>query len=402
LLILAALTPGCRCVEYVHVPCDASEATDATRPDAPRLDAAVPDAALLDAAVADAAPPAAQPLCTGTGDTADHLEPLGGEGGNPQMTADAFGAAAAIAATAGGTLVLFGADGARRAADLALPAAPVAIVFDGLDYRIVEETGPSVQVRTLSPAGVLGTPIPIGLGRAIPGGLAVHASGDVAVLWVATADASLRATVVPAAGAPIETVLDPRTSFTNVQLVGGVVATQSATSRFVAAFERVDPTGTTIFARPLDPAGPAQQVSTGGIADRTRAGIVPTAVVDTSLVTFKTGNDVHVAMVDAAGTPVLTDRTVVTAPAGSSLTRVAGHGGPGAGFEILVDLEVASDRALFLHGFDATGTETSSRRIATICSSAYSEANLSFVRNSSVRYVTWFDLSLPDNLTASF
>jgi hypothetical protein len=368
-------------------------------------DAAIPDADLVDA-MPDASPPDAMPnLCTSAGDTADHLEPLGGQGGTPQMVVDAFGAAALVGRAGGSRLAFLGADGQRRASDLDLAIDPYAIAFDGLGYVVSEFTGGNTQIRTLSAAGVLGTPTVIGAGWPLYGAIAVHASGDVAVLWRATVDGSLRATVVPAVGSAVETVLDVPPGIVTQQLVGGVNATQSATAKFVAAFADVDPSGSTmtVTARPLAPAGAAVVISTGGATVRQRVQIAPGAVADTFLITWGEATTIHAATYHPVTGVALADRAVLT-PAGSFYTRVGGRSGPGVGFEILLDLAVTStDRGLFLHAFDAAGDPVGTpARIATICTNAYSEENLSFVRNASVRYVTWHDMTLPDNITAAF
>ncbi len=98
------------------------------------------------------------------------------------------------------------------------------------------------------------------------------------------------------------------------------------------------------------------------------------------------------------------DRDRRRQPAAGQITRVAGRGGPGAGFEILVDHAlVATDRALFLYALDAAGNPVgAARRIASICTLSYSEENLAFVRNAAVRYVTWYDMTLPSNVAAGF
>ncbi len=394
-----AMSAGCGDrIEYRDLPCDADDGTI----DAPAVDA-TPDA-VADAAL-DAAPDAAQPTCVAAGDTASHLEPVGGSGGNPQMTPDSFGAVAAVARSGGGRLTLLGADGLRRAADLDLTVTPAAIAFDGLGYKIVEQVaGPTVQLRTVSATGTVGAPIVIGAGFPVYGAIAVHPSGDVAVLWTAQADGSLRATVVPAVGSPVETVLDAPASFVNTQLVGGVVATQTTAARFVAAFARVDSiAATTVMARPLAPAGAAQVVSSGSAAMRQRVGIAASTSADTALITWRDAAAVHVATFHSLAGIVVADRAVIAQTAGA-FTRVAGRAAPGPGFEILLDHAVtATDRGLFLYRFDAIGDPVAApRRVATICTNAYSEENLAFVRNASVHYATWFDLTLPDNIAASF
>jgi len=389
---IGALTPGCSCTKTVYVECDAqSHDLDAA------LDAAldaVPDAP-------DSRPDA--PTCVTEGDSADHLENLGGSGVWAEMVVDGFGAVATIPDGTGTRIARLGVDGARRAADLVLPNPVAAIAFDGIRYWISERVAGIVQVRSVSATGTLGASISIGSGAPVYDALAVHPSGDLAVLWTATSDGSLRATVVPASGSAVETVLDARTSTVTVDLIGGVLAMGGTGAHFVAVFEDVTSgsTATQVVAKPLAPTGTDQVISIGGAVGPERANIAPGTSADSGLVTWREGNTVHAVTVDASGTPLMTDRTLLT---GTLLTRIRGHGGPGTGFEVLVDdRHSTTDRSIDLYTFDATGTEVSiSRRIATICALSYSEQNLAFVRNSSVRYVTWFDASLNANLTGAF
>ncbi len=372
--------------------------------DAPMLDAPV-DAALIDA-MPDAEPPDAMPaLCTSAADTADHLEPLGGSGGAPQMTVDGFGAAAMVRLASGTRIARLGADGQRRAADLDVAIAdPYAIAFDGLDYVVSERVGTDVQVRTVSTAGVLGTPVVIGAGVPLYGALAVHASGDWAVMWRATVDGSIRITVVPAAGSPVTTVLDTPAFIVSQSLVGGVIATEATGAKFVAAYARVNSaSSTSVMVQRISPNFPAVPLSPATEAIRQRVAIHP-GVNDTALITWSDGAAVHVATYHPLTGITLFDQVAIT-PGGSFFTRVGARVGPGNGFEVLVDHNpTASDRGLFLYTLDAAGDPVGEPvRIASICTNAYSEENLAFVRvGASVRYVTWHDMTLPDNIAASF
>jgi hypothetical protein len=133
-------------------------------------------------------------------------------------------------------------------------------------------------------------------------------------------------------------------------------------------------------------------LATGGTSVRDRVGIAPGAVAGTALVTWRDDPGVHAAIVDGAGAVVLADTTVVTATA--HITRVAGRGAPGGGFEVLVDDSLSAfDRPLILHAFDAAGDAVGApRQIATVCAGT-NEESLPFGRNGAVRYGAWDEAS---------
>lgn len=408
LAIAAAGLPGCRCVvetEYVYV-CDAATAPDAARPDAALADATPPDAEWPDATPLDAAPPDAAPSCAAAGDTADHLEWLGGGAPTcaPPLTVDGFGAATLVQDGAVGHLIRVGADGARRTADLDVPLLAYAIAFDGTGYVVsTRNAGGMVEVRTLSSAGVLGAPTIVGVGTPVEHGLAVHASGDVAVLWRATADLSLRATVIAAGGGTTETLLDPE-PHPGLDDVGGVVANAAASPRFVTAYVRDAGATFVVEARALAPAGAAVSLDTSATLLQ-RVQPAPGPAPDTVLVTWREDRIVHGAIVDEAAAITLTPRVLVTAVAPQWYSRVAGRARADGGFDLLLDVydTTTTDRWLELRPFDGAGAAAGAvERIATICSLACSEGAVPFVRNADVRYATWVETDVGQSVLASF
>ncbi len=400
--------PGCRCVvetEYVYV-CDAATAPDGPPPDGPSPDAPPPDATPLDATPPDATLPDAMPACTTGGDTADHLEWLGGGAPtcSPPLTVDGFGAAALVQDGAGARFVRVGADGARRTADVDLALPPYAIAFDGTGYVISTRNGLGmVEVRTLSSAGVLGPPTIIGTGTPVEHGLAVHASGDVAVMWRANPDLSLRATVIAAGGGTTETLLDPE-PHPGLDDVGGVIANAAASPRFVTAYARDAGATYVVEARTLGPAGAAVNLDTSATLLQ-RVQPVPGAAPDTTLVTWREDAIVHGAIVDEAAAITLAPRVLVTALAPQWHSRVAGRARADGGFDLALDVydTTTTDRWVEVRAFDAAGDAVGAAvRVATICSLACSEGALPFVRNADVRYATWVDLDVGGSILAAF
>ena len=393
-----ALAPGCICkVEPTQR--DAGPGSDGSLLDAAIvIDAtlvdAAPDSALADAAIPDAATDAMPDamVCMRSGDTASHLEPTPPTLW-PALTSDSGGAAAAYSSGGNTVLVRVGPTGVRRTADvtLALPEV-VSLAFDGTDYVVVGRTGQTIQLRRVTSAGVVGSPTTIGTGQAVLGALAVHSSGDVALLWRGQLDGALRVTVVPVSGAPVETVLHTPPTITNSQPVGGIIATTSATAKFLVAYQVVASSlSTTVAVRPIAPDGTQQIVSTGAATVRERVGLAPGATADTAIVTWRDQNnsDPWVAMVDATGATTLTPRIVFTRATGDFVTRVASRAIPGGGFDVLVDnAHGLTDRAVERYSFDATGAPTTNARLATVCTGT-NEENLPFTRTGSARFATW-------------
>ncbi len=387
-----ALAPGCIC-KSESPQRDGGPGVDA----AVLVDAALADAApdsALDAAIPDAAPDAMPDamVCMGSGDTASHLEPTP-PALWPALTSDSGGAAATYSNAGNTTLVRVGANGLRRTADVTLALPEVAaLAFDGTDYVVAGRVGQTIQLRRVTSAGVVGSATTIGTGQVVLGALAVHASGDVALLWRGQLDGALRVTVVPSSGAPVDTVLHTPPTITNSQPVGGIIATTSATAKFLVAYQVVASSlSTTVAVRPIAPDGTQQLVSTGAASVRERVGLAPGASADTAIVTWRDqGNsDPWVAMVDASGATTLTPRVVFTRATGDFITRVASRAIPGGGFDVLVDnYHGVSNRAVERYSFDGAGAPTTNARLATVCTGT-NEENLPFTRTGSTRFATW-------------
>ena len=393
-----ALAPGCICkVEPSQR--DAGPGSDGSLLDAAVIiDAALadaaPDSALADAAIPDAAPDAMPDamVCMRSGDTASHLEPTPPTLW-PELTSDSGGAAATYSNAGSTTLVRVGADGMRRTADLTLALPEVAaLAFDGTDYVVAGRVGQTIQLRRVTSAGVIGAATTIGTGQVVLGALAVHSSGDVALLWRGQLDGALRVTVVPTSGAPVDTVLHTPPTITNSQPVGGIIATTSATAKFLVAYQVVASSlSTTVAVRPIAPDGTQQLVSTGAATVRERVGLAPGASADTAIVTWRDqGNsDPWVAIVDATGATTLAPRVVFSRATGDFVTRVASRAIPGGGFDVLVDnYHGVNNRAVERYSFDATGAPTTNARLATVCTGT-NEENLPFTRSGSTRFATW-------------
>ncbi|MCC6993593.1 MAG: hypothetical protein IT370_03085 [Deltaproteobacteria bacterium] len=393
-----ALAPGCICKSEPQQrdagpgldgsALDAAIIVDAALADAAADSAALPDAALdaMPDAMADAM------VCLGSGDTATHREPTPPTLW-PALTSDSAGAVAAYSGASNTTLVRVDASGQRRTADVVLALPEVAaLAFDGTDYVVAGRVGQTIQLRRVTSAGVVGSPITIGTGQVVLGALAVHASGDVALLWRGQLDGALRVTVVPTTGAAVDTVLHTPPTITNSQPVGGIIATTSATAKFLVAYQVVASSlSTTVAVRPIAPDGAQQLVSTGAATVRERVGLAPGASPDTAIVTWRDqGNsDPWVAMVDATGATTLAPRVVFTRATGDFVTRVASRAIPGGGFDVLVDnYHGVNNRAVERYSFDATGAPTTNARLATVCTGT-NEENLPFTRTGSTRFATW-------------